>query len=284
LTCVPFLGREAVAAGLVTRRQLAGDAWRRLFPDVYASSGLELDHRLWCIGAGLLLADRGAVSGRSAAALWGTDVLVRGAPIEVTVPRSIRIRAGSRLAVIRSELPTADIAAWAGIPVTNAVRTAFDLGRRPPLTEAVVALDAMLAARLVTHADLARFTASHAEWPGSRRLRLAVRLSDSGAASPMESRMRMVLIAGGLPRPVTQFEVYDEQGLFVARLDMAYPRKRLGIEYEGDHHRGPAAFQHDLRRINALRACGWTVLRFGSRDIYREPAKVVAMVRRVLMS
>jgi very-short-patch-repair endonuclease len=30
--------------------------------------------------------------------------------------------------------------------------------------------------------------------------------------------------------------------------------------------------------------CGWTVLRFASRDIYREPAKVVATVRSVMTS
>ena len=66
---------------------------------------------------------------------------------------------------------------------------------------------------------------------------------------------------------------------FVARLDLAYPRWQLGIEYEGDHHRSRGVFQRDLRRINALRACGWTVLRFAAQDIYREPARIVATVR-----
>ena len=94
----------------------------------------------------------------------------------------------------------------------------------------------------------------------------------------------MILIAGRLPWPVTQYRVHDEAGLFVARLDLAYPNARLGIEYEGDHHRSRDAFQRDLRRINALRACGWTVLRFGALDIYREPRKIIATVRAALQS
>jgi very-short-patch-repair endonuclease len=98
----------------------------------------------------------------------------------------------------------------------------------------------------------------------------------------METRLRLVLVAGGLPRPVTQFEVRDRDGVFVARLDLAYPSRRLGIEYEGDHHRGRGVFQQDLRRLNALRACGWTVLRFAAADLYRNPDRVVATVRAAL--
>ena len=69
--------------------------------------------------------------------------------------------------------------------------------------------------------------------------------------------------------------------MFIARLDLAYPEERLGIEYEGDHHRSRATFQHDLRRINNLRAAGWTVLRFAARDM-RDRARIVATVKATL--
>ena len=107
-------------------------------------------------------------------------------------------------------------------------------------------------------------------------------LCDPGAESPQETRLRLLLLAGGLPRPVTQYEVRDANGLFVARLDLAYPGRRIGIEYEGDHPRERTAFQRDLRRLNALRACGWTILRFAAADIYRDPARTVAIVRAAL--
>ena len=282
LTITPFVGSAAVAAGLLTRRQLQGSQWRRLLPNVYASAALPLDHHVRCHAAGLYLRGRGAVSGRSAAAFWGADTLVRGGPIEVTVPGTVRIRPPDGLVVVRSALAAGDVLTVGGTPVTTPDRTAFDLARRLPLVEAVVSVDAMLAKRLTTRDRLLTFGLGHPWWPGSEQLRLVWALSDPGAESPQESRLRLVLLGGGLPWPVTQYPVHDARGLFVARLDLAYPGHKLGVEYDGDHHRDREQFQRDLRRINALHACGWTVLRFAAADIFRNPHRVVELVRELI--
>lgn len=281
LTVAPFVGSAAVAAGLVTRRQLTGDAWRRLLPDIYAWRGLAVDHRLRCRAAGLYLAGRGAVSGRDAAALWGAEVRPLDAPVETTVPHEVRFRAPAGIRVVRSRLARGDITGRWGVPVTTASRTAFDLARRLSLPEAVVCVDAMLAARLIIPPELPAFAAARPGWPGLEQLHTVVALADRGAESPQESRLRMILIAGGLPRPVTQYEVRDHAGRQVARLDLAYPRARLGMEYDGDQHRTREAFRRDLRRLNALRVNGWSVLRFTAADL-RRPVQVVATVRAAL--
>jgi hypothetical protein len=104
--------------------------------------------------------------------------------------------------------------------------------------EAVVAIDATLASRLITKADLTRFAAGRPYWPGGGQLHRVLFASDACSGSPMESRLRLLLVAGGLPWPVTQYEVRTAEGLFVAWLDLAYPEHKLGIEYEGDHHGG----------------------------------------------
>jgi hypothetical protein len=283
LCAAPFRASEAVAAGLLTRRQLEGPTWRRLFPDVYCLASLALDHRAWCFAAGLLLGDRaGAVSGRSAAYLWGADVLPRNAPVELTVPDEVRLAAVPGLTVVRSWLPACDLASLARTPVTVPLRTGFDLGRRLCRVDAVAAVDALLRRRLCTPRELARFSADLVGWPGARQLAEVLALADAGAESPMESRIRLVLIDGGLPRPVTQFEIFDANGLFVARVDLAYPEQRVAVEYEGDHHRGRGVFAADLRRINAIRTLGWTVLRFGADDVLRHPGRIVAQVRAIL--
>jgi hypothetical protein len=281
---VPFRGRDAVAAGLVTRRQLAGPGWRRLFPDIYLDSSLPLDHRTWCLAAAVLVGQRGAISGRSAAYLWGADTLDRSAPVEVTVGEGQRIRPKLGLTVVHSRLTAADVAMVAGLPVTTPVRTAFDLARRRPMVEGVVSVDALRHRGLVTREQVLRYADEHPAWVGAPLVRPVVALSDAGAESPMESRTRVVLIAGGLPRPETQIEVFDSAGRFVGRIDLGYRAKRVGIEYEGDQHRSRFAFQRDLRRLNALRAAGWTVLRFGPSDIYRHSRSVVAAVRAALRS
>jgi hypothetical protein len=279
---VPFRGRVAVAAGLVTRRQLAGPRWRRLFPDVYAAAGLPLDHATWCRAAVLAAGPRGVLSGRSAAQVWGADLLTPDTIVEVTVPHQVRLAQRPGLTMIRSHLRRPDVARIAGLPVTSAVRTAFDLGRRPPLVDAVVALDALLHTRALSLDQVVRYADDHPAWPGAALLRQALALADAGAESPMETRTRLVLILGELPRPVTQFEVRDASGRLIGRLDLAYPDDLVGIEYEGDHHRAKAQFQRDLRRLNALQAMGWQVLRFGPSDIYHNPDAVLAQVRAAL--
>jgi very-short-patch-repair endonuclease len=49
------------------------------------------------------------------------------------------------------------------------------------------------------------------------------------------------------------------------RLDAAYPRYRIGIEYQGwDPHRTRSAFDADHRRDRLLTLAGWSILYFTS--------------------
>lgn len=283
LTTMPFRGAAAVAKGLLSRRQLAGHTWLRLFPDIYVWAGVPLDHRTRCRAAGLFLDGRGAISGLDAAALWGADATRRGAPIEAVVPDPVRVRACEGLRVVRSPLPPGDYRETPTFSVTVPARTAFDVARRHGAEDwmtAVACLDAMLAAGLVTKDGVAAFAAARKGWPGVGRVGPVLALGDGRAESPQESRLRLTLLAGGLPRPAVQHEV-RRGGRVVARLDLAYPGHRLGVEYDGDHHRGRGVYRNDLRRLNDLRTCGWTVLRFTAGDL-RSPGRVVATVREVL--
>jgi very-short-patch-repair endonuclease len=278
----PCRARDAVAAGLLTRRQLDSSAWRRLFQGIYIRADVEPDHLMWCHAAALLLPVGGALSHRSAAHLYGADVLPLAAPVDVTVPSQYRPRPRPGLRVFRTRLTDSDVCRRGGLVVTRALPTAWDLARGPDLVEAVVGVDALLYRRLVTRDGLLSHLRARDGWPGSLRARRALELAVPGAESPMETRLRLLLAMGGLPPPVVQFDVWDRTGRFVARLDLAYARCRVGVEYDGDHHRERAIFQRDVARLNALSLCGWTVLRFTSDDVLRHPDRVVAQVRMAL--
>ncbi|WP_239152828.1 DUF559 domain-containing protein [Virgisporangium aliadipatigenens] len=277
-----ILGSRAVAAGHVTLARLKGPHYVRLFPDVYAPADLPLDHAAWCRAAALLLDGRGALSGYSAALLWGVDVLPRDAPVEVTVPRKVQLARRPNLVVVRSTLAAGDIRRSQGLPVTHPDRTAFDLARRADVHEGVVAVDALLNARRISHESLRAYALTRRRWPRAPQLAEVLALADAGAQSPMETRTRLMLLAGGLPRPTTQYEVRDAAGTFVARLDLAYKHYKVGVEYEGAHHRDGDQYQRDLRRINALHALGWLIIRFGPGDILHTPERSVALVRAAL--
>lgn len=162
-------------------------------------------------------------------------------------------------------------------------RTALDLATHGPLVERVVALDAMLRAGIVDRAGLRVAFADRYRWRGIRGARLALDYADGLSESPMETRLRMLLVLAGLPRPQVQWEVRDRAGLLVARFDLAYPQHWLAIEYDGAHHRGVRAGDH--RRDNSVvfvEGERWAVLRFNADDYYRWPDAIVAIVTQAI--
>src|SRR5207253_2829732 len=110
----------------------------------------------------------------------------------------------------RAPLPEEDLVEINGLLVTNPLRTVYDLVRgfdlhkgaqRYDVVEAVVAADAFLHARLITPEELMEFQKDR-RWPNGLRVGRVLELADAGAESPMESRLRMVLVIdAGLPRP-----------------------------------------------------------------------------------
>jgi Protein of unknown function (DUF559)/AbiEi antitoxin C-terminal domain len=278
----PFRGSSAVAAGLVTRAMLRGAAWRRLFPDIYVRCEAEMDHRAWCAAVALTMPAGAAMGGLSAAYLWGADVLARDARVSVVVPRDRRMRLDSRVAVRYTTLARDDVVMLAGLPVTSPERTAFDLGRHGPRVAALIAMDAILRQRIVKPEAVETLAHERCRWPGVPLLKEVLLLTEPLAESPMESRLRLLVVDAGLPPPVAQHEVRSARGHFIGRVDLAWRELRLALEYEGDHHREPDQFRRDVTRLNALRAAGWTVLRFTADDVLRDPRGTVRSVAAAL--
>lgn len=83
----------------------------------------------------------------------------------------------------------------------------------------------------------------------------------------------------GLPEPALNHDVYDEHGRFLACVDLAYPERKVAVEYHGVlHHSRYAA---DVERIAALRAAGWTVIEVTS-ALLTHPDLLVERVREAL--
>jgi len=109
-------------------------------------------------------------------------------------------------------------------------------------------------------------------------------LADGGAESPQETRLRLVLVRGGLPRPVTQVPVANERGRVVRRIDMGWPEWKVGVEYDGEQHwKDPAAYEADIDRLEFLSGKGWLIIRTSARHMHA-PSEVVRRASRALHS
>jgi very-short-patch-repair endonuclease len=275
-----FTSAEAGALGL-TRSQLRGASYRRLGSGLYRWTGLQESPELLLSAFAQRLPAGAAFSGRTAAWLHGLDV-EPCEPIEVTIPDAIGSRWRAGATVRRAALTRQEIVRRRGLPTTSALRTVVDLGGRDPLTDGVVAADLFLHAGLVTIAGLRSFVAAHPSAKGIARLRSLVGLAEPRAESPMETRLRMLLVLGRLPRPEVQVSIHDDRGRFLGRPDLLYRREHLVIEYDGANHRDRLV--DDNRRQNVLVGAGLRLLRFTASDVYATPNTVAMQVRHSLAS
>ena len=260
LTMGPFSLEEARRHGL-TRYHLRAATWQSLGGGFYAVREIA-DQPLVRLAAVAHRLPSGAVfSGRTAAWLHGLD-LAPCNPIEVTVPIARRSEIERSIAQ--------------RLPVTSRVRTLADLGRCLPLVEAVAALDAALHKRLLKMSDLVAWLEMHKRFPGNVRLRRALELAEPATESPMETRLRLLLVLAGLPRPQVQVPLHDDKGHFIGRPDLYYPEQRLALEYDGAIHRETMTADH--RRQNRLINAGYRLLRFTAADVLSDPDSVVLLV------
>ncbi len=97
--------------------------------------------------------------------------------------------------------------------------------------------------------------------------------------SVAEMRFVRRLVANGLPEPVLQHEVHDAAGRFVARLDLAYPEPRVGLEMNGFRwHATPVGYARDQERLRRLAALDWLVLPATPFDLAGDGRELAAQV------
>ncbi|MHA6619637.1 endonuclease domain-containing protein [Pseudonocardia sp. DLS-67] len=270
----PFRGTDAVLAGLVTPKALRGPRFRRLLTGIYIRADVEITFEVRTRAAYLLLDGGGALGGFSAAELLGASCGPVDVPAEIVTPRGLLTRRG--LLVRHDELAPDEVTEAAGCIVTGPLRTAYDLARRLPLVEAVVALDALGFVQKIVPADVLLLARRHLGSRGSAQLPEVVALSNALAESPMETRIRLALHFAGLPPPTLQHPV----GPY--RLDMAYPEVMVAVEYDGRDHLDPDRALRDLHRATYLGRCGWIVLRFRAAVVLGRPWWMASVVRDAL--
>lgn len=256
--------RQAVGAGLSddqVEHLVAVAGWERIVRSLYAAPGSAPSWERDAMAACLLAGEGTLSSHLTGAALWHWCRAPVLPQVLVGPTHSTRTRHAK---VHRSRRPIAlvDRTTRNGIPCTGASRTIVDCAgvvERPQL-ECFVD-DAICAG--VASVDSINAAADRAGRQGRIGMLnldavLDVWAEDIRPDGPAEMRVVRRLDELGA-EPVTQFEVYDDAGLFVARLDLALPERKQGFEYDSDRWHNPRHWAKDESRYARLRALGWKV-------------------------
>jgi very-short-patch-repair endonuclease len=207
-------------------------------------------------------------SHRAAAALHRLEGCDDGVLEVSSVGRQVRLPGvvAHRVAV----LPRADRHVVLGVRSTGLARTLADLGSVAPETTVRRPFDD--ARRRGASVVWLRRTATRLHRPGQHGTRVLLDLLEEATRPASESWFEYLvercLRSPRLPPIERQWTVRDARGRFVARLDLAMPSIRLGVEaHSRRFHFGPAAEAADERRDLQLAAIGWEVLYVGWHDL-----------------
>ena len=264
----PFTMTDCRELG-IPRRQVAAAVRNgvlvRLFRNVYLVARPTMTVEERACAASFVISKHSVICDRTAAWIWGVDCfrwreLDVAPPLESFTTRGHRASARAEIRSGERDLKPTDFVTVGGIRVTTPLRTALDLGCRLSRRDALAAIDALMRAQHLTTGQLAACLPQFVGRRGVVQLRELVALADGRAESQGESWTRIEMHDHGLPRPEPQWWV-SVGGVPTFRLDLAYPRARIAIEYDGEEfHSSPEDRQADSDRRAWLERHGWVVI------------------------
>jgi very-short-patch-repair endonuclease len=184
---------------------------------------------------------------------------------------------------------------FSGLRVLEPIETFVTACRDLAVEDAVVMLDALLTDKMHYPGLRLKFRPVTTLEAVSARLeelgpvsgigvaKKAVELARCRVASPMETKLRLLLTAAGLPEPEINVVVNTAAGKRIAEVDLLYREAKIAIEYEGDHHRtNSKTFRRDLERERKLRASGYEYVRVTVETLRDGGEELVRDMRRLL--
>lgn len=280
-TARPFRRADAKAARLALR-QLRGPRFRTIFRGVYIDATVP-DSPTVRAEAAVSLFDRTAWASHATAArvyglpipaLPGEHVTVVDAPRREG-PQGIRVHTAQRPGVVRKV---------EGVMVSDYCQLFVELAGLLTLVDLVVVGDAMVRKKWVTVEALKSFCAASSD-RHVRAARTAASYVRKRVDSPMETRLRMLLVLAGLPEPMVNITIEDEFGLPLRRYDLSWPEIKLIVEYDGRHHaEREEQWTSDLGRREAIDDDGWRILVIVADGIYKNPGQTVEKVHALLVA
>lgn len=251
-------------------RAVADGSVVRLLTGVYADASTTLTPLVRARAAAFVISPHSVVRDRTAAWIWGVECLDHAEldgvpPLETCVLRGHEPTDRDEVDGLVRDLLPVDWVELEGVRLTTPLRTALDLGCTLRPHRALGAMDALMRLHGFSDRDMRVLLGRYRRRRGVVQLRRLVPLVDPRAESQPESWVRWYIAEWELAPPLPQ--VWVELGGQSFRLDLAYPRAKIAVEYDGEEFHGPAHRVHDELRRAALRSAGWIVIVVTKHDL-----------------
>lgn len=253
---------------------------------------------------------RHAVRARAAAKQAKTEVVISHASAIALYPETVPTwgldlhhlhltrrdgRSGRKEAGVqqhRGRLIESDVIRLGDVDVTSPVRALLEVTTMARVEVGLVLASCLLHRKLVTMEQIVqRYAGTIDRWPQTLTTDLVLRLADGRIESVGEGRVLYLCFAQGLPMPCPQYEVSDESGNIVARLDFAWPEYGVWVEFDGrikyqellrEGESVTDVVLREKRRQEMIEdITGWRCIRLTWADL-SNPERVAAKIRAAL--
>nr|WP_246313080.1 DUF559 domain-containing protein [Leifsonia shinshuensis] len=282
-----FSASAATAAGVSSARLRRADLVAPFHGARVPSADFDGGFRSRCVAYRAVMQRTQCFSHETAARIYG-----------LTLPRSTRESSDLHVASLdgrraprgdgvvghKSRLSAEQVCLHDGLRVPAVEEVLCQLAATLTLEELIIAGDSCVRRKNPLSTTSRLSAAAHAAWnrPGVNTLRAAVAQIRANTDSPMETVLRLALIAADLPEPVVNRPIRVGSGRELHG-DLVYAQRRVVVEYDGDHHRTEAhQYNRDVDRIWALERAGWRVVRVNRSHLDNGAAVAVARVRAAL--
>jgi hypothetical protein len=271
----PFTRAAAAAQGNI--RDLRTPTYQRLLHGIYVAATVEMTPALIAEAALLPFGEKAWASHATAARVLGLPIpALPGEHVTVVERRRRRSRRDVTCHLTKK--------GWfnevSGVRVSAPQQVFVELATQLTLVDLVIVGDHLVRKGLVDLATLRKFCAD-ASGPGAALARTATGYVRNGVDSPMETRLRLLIVLAGLPEPEVNLLVGDE--VERRKYDLSYRRSKTILEYDGRQHvERVEQWEADLERREGIDDDQWRILVFVAKDIYKSPGRTLERIHRAL--
>jgi hypothetical protein len=215
---------------------------------------------------------------------WGLDL----SDVHVTRPDGKTGRHEAGVHQHCGAIVEGDVVERHGLEVMSPTRLALEVTTLAGLEASLVVVNHFLHCGATSREALTERYALMEQWPHTLRTGLVLRLADSRIESVGETRTFALIFNHGLPMPVPQYAILDDDDREIARVDFAWPELGVFLEFDGrvkyekllrPGQRASDVVIAEKKRESAIcRLTGWRCIRITWDDLTR-PAATAAMIR-----